>query len=70
MSAVTYMYSYVTAYMYVTRTRMHMTIPVPILDRNTVEPPNKGHFENGPFVLCSEVVPILEVQLYYPQTMF
>ena len=22
---------------------------------NTVEPPNKGHFGNGPFVLCSEV---------------
>ena len=27
----------------------------------TVEPPNKGHFGNGPLVLCSEVVPILEV---------
>ena len=24
----------------------------------TVEPPNKGHFGNGSFVLCSEVVPI------------
>ena len=28
---------------------------------NTVEPPNKGHFGNGPLVLCSEVVPISEV---------
>ena len=27
----------------------------------TVEPPNKGHFGNGPLVLCSEVVPISEV---------
>ena len=27
----------------------------------TVEPPNKGHFGNEPFVLCSEVVPISEV---------
>ena len=26
-----------------------------------VEPPNKGHFGNGPFVLCSEIVPISEV---------
>ena len=25
-----------------------------------VEPPNKGHFGNGSFVLCSEVVPISE----------
>ena len=25
----------------------------------TVEPPNKGHFGNEPFVLCLEVVPIL-----------
>ena len=33
----------------------------------TVEPPNKGHFGNGSFVLCSEVVPISEVQLYNPQ---
>ena len=36
----------------------------------TVEPPNKGHFGNGSFVLCSEVVPISEVQLYNPQIMF
>ena len=28
---------------------------------STVEPPNKGHFGNGPFVLSSEVVPISEV---------
>ena len=27
----------------------------------TVEPPNKGHFGNGSFVLSSEVVPISEV---------
>ena len=27
----------------------------------TVEPPNKGHFRNGSFVLSSEVVPISEV---------
>ena len=27
----------------------------------TVEPPNKGHFGNGPLVLFSEVVPISEV---------
>ena len=27
----------------------------------TVEPLNKGHFGNGPFVLCSEVVLISEV---------
>ena len=27
----------------------------------TVEPPNKGHFGNGPLVLCLEVVPISEV---------
>ena len=31
---------------------------------NTVEPPNKGHFGNGPLVLCSEVVPISEVHDY------
>ena len=35
----------------------------------TVEPPNKGHFGNGSFVLCSEVVPISEVQSYNPQIM-
>ena len=28
---------------------------------STVEPPNKGHFGNGPLVLCSEIVPISEV---------
>ena len=28
---------------------------------STVEPLNKGHFGNGPLVLCSEVVPISEV---------
>ena len=28
---------------------------------NTVEPPKRGHFGNGPFVLSSEVVPISEV---------
>ena len=28
---------------------------------STVEPPNKGHFGNGPLVLCSKVVPISEV---------
>ena len=33
----------------------------------TVEPPNEGHFGNGSLVLCSEVVPISEVQLYNPQ---
>ena len=38
--------------------------------RGTVEPPNKGHFGNGSFVLCLEVVPISEVQLYNPQIMF
>ena len=27
---------------------------------NTVEPPNKGHFGNGHFVLFSEAVPISE----------
>ena len=32
-----------------------------INEYNTVEPPNKGHFGNGPLVLCSEVVPISEV---------
>ena len=37
---------------------------------STVEPPNKGHFGNGSFVLCSEVVPISEVQLCNPQTCF
>jgi len=34
----------------------------------TVEPPNKGHFGNGSFVLSSEVVPISEVHsllIYY-----
>ena len=29
-----------------------------------MEPPNKGHFGNRSFVLCSEVVPISEVPLY------
>ena len=29
----------------------------------TVEPPNKGHFGNGPFVLCSEVVLISHFDL-------
>ena len=37
----------------------------------TVEPPNKGHFGNRPFVLSSKVVPISEVCciliLYHPQ---
>ena len=28
----------------------------------TVKPPNRGHFGNGPLVLCSEVVPISEVR--------
>ena len=28
---------------------------------SSVEPPNKGHFGNGPLVLCSEVVPISEI---------
>ena len=32
-----------------------------ILFISTVEPPNKGHFGNGSFVLSSEVVPISEV---------
>ena len=36
----------------------------------TVELPNKGHFGNESFVLCSEVVPISEVQLYNPQIIF
>ena len=36
----------------------------------TVEPPNKGHFGNGSFVLCLEVVPISEVQLYKPKIVF
>ena len=31
------------------------------ITKSTVEPPNKGHFGNGPLVLCSEVVPISEV---------
>jgi len=37
-------------------------------DVYTVEPPNKGHFGNGSFVLSSEVVPISEVHsilIYY-----
>ena len=35
---------------------------VPYIEHHiTVEPPNKGHFGNGPLVLCSEVVPISEV---------
>ena len=34
---------------------------VTYLKANTVEPPNKGHFGNGPLVLCLEVVPISEV---------
>ena len=29
---------------------------------NTVEPPNKGHFETSYFVLCKEVVLLLEVK--------
>ena len=34
----------------------------PVLDTlTTVEPPKRGHFGNGPFVLSSEVVPISEV---------
>ena len=32
-----------------------------VLGECTVEPPNKGHFGNGPFVLCSEVVLISDV---------
>ena len=39
------------------------------LTDDTVEPLSKGHFGNGSFVLCSEVVPISEVQLYNPQIM-
>ena len=38
-------------------------------EHHTVEPPNKGHFGNRSFVLCLEVVPISEVQLYNPQIM-
>ena len=30
--------------------------------RNTVEPPNKGHFGANSLVPCREVVPILEVK--------
>ena len=39
----------------------------------TVEPQNKGHFGNEPFVLCLEVVPISEVHsflLYYASVMY
>ena len=43
--------------------------PCKLEDGSTVEPLNKGHFGNGSFVLCSEVVPISEVQLYNPQIM-
>ena len=32
-----------------------------VSNRDTVEPPNKGHFGNTSFVLSSEVVPISEV---------
>ena len=35
-----------------------------------VEPPNKGHFGNGPFVLSSEVVPIAEVHHIFISNMF
>ena len=39
------------------------------LPSSTVEPPKKGHFGNGTFVLSSEVVLLLEVhkvfQFYY-----
>ena len=39
-------------------------------DQATVEPLNKGHFGNGSFVHCLEVVPISEVQWYNPKMMF
>ena len=38
-----------------------MRIIIIIVHAHTVEPPNKGHFGNGSFVLSSEVVPISEV---------
>ena len=44
--------------------RVHSSIAIigcGLQNNNTVEPPNKGHFGNGPLVLCSEVVPISEV---------
>ena len=38
-----------------------MHIELTVIVYVTVEPPNKGHFGNGSFVLSSEVVPISEV---------
>ena len=40
---------------------MHNNINIVYTLMCTVEPPNKGHFGNGFFVLSSEVVPISEV---------
>ena len=39
------------------------TIVMHMLDY-TVEPPNKGHFGSGPFVLYSEVVPWSETSMF------
>ena len=49
-----------------------LSLPITLLSCPfyTVKLPNKGHFGNWSFVLCSEVVPISEVQLYNPQIMF
>ena len=40
---------------------MHVATPHGNPIQYTIEPLNKGHFGNGPFVLCSEVVLISEV---------
>ena len=37
-----------------------------IRNLHTVKPPKRGHFGDGPFVLCSEVVLFWEVMLEYP----
>ena len=35
-----------------------------ILKLYTVKPPNRGHFGDGPFVPCREVVPFSEVLFF------
>ena len=40
-------------------------LPLEIHVVNTVKPPKRGHFGDGPFVLCSEAVLFLEVMLEY-----
>ena len=58
----------ITYYTIVTCNRIQRMIQFNVINQHlrilitfTVEPPNKGHFGNGPLVLCSEVVPISEV---------